>query len=156
MNMDKEMQDEYDRLMKVADALAMLPEEDEGRLSFLETDAVALLRKMKQEVERLEALIPKRPPVLPLNVWFMFDNHTFRKINVDAPDDGLFAQIRDAFDEDGCGAVFVRNAQDQPLPNEMGLSANYSKNGYKVLDYEITGWIKRLRAFIEKARKEPT
>lgn len=72
------------------------------------------------------------------NVWFMFDNHSFRRINITTPEE-IFNQIRHLFNQDGCGSVFVKF--NGVTVREFDLQANYKLNGYKILDEEINNWI---------------
>lgn len=73
-------------------------------------------------------------------VWFMFDNHTFKKIDTN---DKLkaFKQIRDCFSEDPCGEIFVRTAYDESIKTG-GLCADWKLHGkYIVTDEEILTWL---------------
>lgn len=82
------------------------------------------------------------------SIWFMFDNHTFRKIQSGWPDRAIFNELRACFDEDGSGHVFVRHWPDGPIEKTLELDAYAIRPGqYFVTDDEITDWIKRFRAF---------
>lgn len=90
------------------------------------------------------------------SIWFMFDNHTFRKIQSGWTDQAIFNELRSCFDEDGSGHVFVRHWPDGPTEPSLELDAyNIRPGEYFVTDDEITDWIKRFRAFTFKA-KPPT
>lgn len=82
------------------------------------------------------------------SIWFMFDNHTFRKIQPGWPDRAIFNELRACFDEDGSGHVFVRHWKDGPIERSLELNAYDIRPGeYFVTDTEIEDWIKRFRAF---------
>jgi hypothetical protein len=82
------------------------------------------------------------------NVWFMFDNHLFRKIDM-ADRNTAKKQLRELFDEDRSGAVFVREQPGEKIIRDMDFSADWRKHGkYVVLDEEIDRW---LDTFYERA-----
>ena len=78
-----------------------------------------------------------------MNVWFMFDNHTFAKVgDPTTPRAAMEQKARDLFAEDGCGSLFTRNAMDRSiLPPLHGTRQDNGR--YGVTD-------DALRAFFDK------
>lgn len=62
-----------------------------------------------------------------LNVWFMFDNHTFERVK-ETTREGLTDRARKLFAEDGCGFLFVRDGQDASI-NPLTLHGHQLGNG---------------------------
>jgi hypothetical protein len=51
---------------------------------------------------------------MSLKVWFMYDNHTFARVE-EITREELIARGKSLFDEDGCGSMFVRDAAEAQI-----------------------------------------
>ena len=86
-----------------------------------------------QSVDYLGPLQIERP-----SIWFMFDNHTFREVRSRTQED-LFKDIRELFDQDVCGCIFIRY-NNQSI-NEFDFQANTKVNGWVIKEEEIKEWV---------------
>lgn len=139
-----------DMIEQQARDLAALREDIEAQIRIASEEAtradklLELLKLKKVKDDEIEAWLD--PTKDRRSVWFMYDCHVFARPDLTNPDTA-FQSIRELFDEDRCGSIFVKRWPDGPAIRELDLSANYKENGYKVLDSEIREWVERYFAW---------
>ncbi len=74
-----------------------------------------------------------------MKAWFMFDRHTFRPIDL-SDRAGIIEQVIEAFAEDGCGSLFVRDDDDTEI-KALCLEGRRLGNGqWGVPRQDISDW----------------
>ncbi len=86
-----------------------------------------------QTTDYLGPLQNERP-----SIWFMFANHTFREVKSRTETD-LFMDIRDLFDQDVCGLIFIK--YNNQCIKEFDFHADIEVNGWEVKDEDIQDWV---------------
>jgi hypothetical protein len=81
--------------------------------------------------------------------WFMYDNHCFAKIDLSKSSNELFTQVRELFDEDHYGCIFMHSSPNSPSLREFELRAEYTKD-VLISNVEIYNWIRK----VKKAMKD--
>ncbi len=78
-----------------------------------------------------------------LHVWFMYDNHTFAKVQL-AARDRMIERVVELFEEDGCGSLYVRDDMDATI-RSLTLDGRCLNNGkYGVPFREIAAWVEKV------------
>jgi hypothetical protein len=80
-----------------------------------------------------------------MNIWYMFDNHTFEQVK-ETDREGLLRHARALINADNCGSFFVRDEFDSTL-NKLTLHTERMPNGrYGVTDADLEGWADEIMA----------
>lgn len=80
-----------------------------------------------------------------LNIWFMFDNHTFERVK-ETDREGILKHARDLVDEDSCGSFFVHDQSDATL-NKLTLHTHQIRSGKYGLDAgQLEQWVDEVMA----------
>jgi hypothetical protein len=76
-----------------------------------------------------------------VNIWFMYDNHTFAKIGdpLVTPRAAMEAKARECFAEDGCGGLFTKDFAG------LSIEGTRQPNGrYGVTDADLLAFFDRV------------
>ena len=82
-----------------------------------------------------------------MNIWYMFDNHTFARIK-ETDREGILRRARSLLEEDSCGSFFVRDESDATL-NKLTLHTRQLRPGeykYGVPSAELEKWADEVMA----------
>lgn len=82
-----------------------------------------------------------------MNIWFMYDNHTFAKVPdiTTAPRELVEAHLRALFIEDGCGTVFVRDGRNKEIAHLHGHPlGEIGKSPWGVYPVEIESFLDKV------------
>jgi hypothetical protein len=98
----------------------------------------ALLKEKRVCDDEIDSVLD--PSVDRRSVWFMYDCHAFAKPDMTSKETAR-ASIRELFNNDSCGSVFVRKWPDGPHIRELDLSPASRDNNYTVSDAAIDEWL---------------
>lgn len=117
------------------------PESLRDMASKLDGDAYQTAREaLLKAAHEIEASPPG------LKVHFMYDCHLFAS-NIDTSTDATLAlRIRELFDEDGCGSIFVRDKFDRGVENLTLHGKQLPSGKWGVTDKQIKEWICQFRS----------
>ncbi len=80
-----------------------------------------------------------------MNIWFMYDNHTFAKI-IDLTQAALIARAKDLFRQDGCGSLYVHDESGTTI-GSLTLHGRRRENGtYGVSEDKLRKWAVEIEA----------